>query len=70
VAEREGEYISMSVAQQTFSYTQILTERIATKTAQVGILGLGYVGLPLAVEFAKAGFDVTGIDVLPAKVDQ
>jgi UDP-N-acetyl-D-glucosamine dehydrogenase len=60
----------MSVAQHTFSYAQILTERIATKTAQVGILGLGYVGLPLAVEFAKAGFGVTGIDILPAKIDQ
>jgi UDP-N-acetyl-D-glucosamine dehydrogenase len=62
--------IEMSVAQQTFSDTQILTGRIATKTAQVGILGLGYVGLPLAVEFGKAGFHVTGIDVIAEKVDQ
>ncbi len=36
----------------------------------MGVLGLGYVGLPLAVEFAKAGFDVVGIDVLKGKVDQ
>jgi len=36
----------------------------------VGVLGLGYVGLPLAVEFARAGFDVTGIDVQKSKVDQ
>ena len=36
----------------------------------MGVLGLGYVGLPLAVEFARAGFDVTGIDVQRSKVDQ
>ena len=45
-----------------------LSERIANKTARVGIIGLGYVGLPLAVEFAKAGFSVTGIDVIESKV--
>ena len=42
---------------------QALEEKIRTRTARVGIVGLGYVGLPLAVEFAKAGFHVTGIDV-------
>jgi UDP-N-acetyl-D-glucosamine dehydrogenase len=47
-----------------------LHDKIRTKKARVGILGLGYVGLPLAVEFAKAGFDVVGIDVQQAKVDQ
>ena len=45
-----------------------LQEKIRTRTARVGIVGLGYVGLPLAVEFAKAGFAVTGIDVLEDKV--
>ncbi len=40
-----------------------LARRIATRRAHVGVLGLGYVGLPLAVEFAKAGFRVTGIDL-------
>ena len=54
----------------SLSPAQQLRERIAKKTARVGVIGLGYVGLPLAVEFAKAGFDVTGIDVLAAKVDQ
>jgi UDP-N-acetyl-D-glucosamine dehydrogenase len=48
----------------------VLRERIARRTAKVGVIGLGYVGLPLAVEFAKAGFDVIGIDVQPAKVDR
>ena len=42
---------------------QLLMEKIRARTARVGIVGLGYVGLPLAVEFARAGFTVTGIDV-------
>ena len=44
-----------------------LLERIRTTEARIGIIGLGYVGLPLAVEFAKAGFDVTGFDVDESK---
>ena len=51
------------------STSQTLQKRITDKSAKVGVVGLGYVGLPLAVEFAKAGFSVTGIDVLPHKVD-
>ena len=47
-----------------------LGEKIANKTARVGIIGLGYVGLPLAVEFAKAGFSVTGIDLIESKVER
>jgi UDP-N-acetyl-D-glucosamine dehydrogenase len=46
-----------------------LQEKIRNKTARVGVVGLGYVGLPLAVEFAQAGFFVTGIDVLAHKVE-
>lgn len=45
-------------------------KKIISKTAKIGIIGLGYVGLPLAVEFAKAGFKVTGIDINPEKVNQ
>jgi UDP-N-acetyl-D-glucosamine dehydrogenase len=45
-----------------------LGEKIRGRQARVGIVGLGYVGLPLAVEFAKAGFHVTGIDVSAEKV--
>lgn len=37
-----------------------LKRRIEGRSAKVGIVGLGYVGLPLAVEFAKAGFPVVG----------
>src|SRR5229473_2270986 len=47
---------------------EILADKITNRTARVGIIGLGYVGLPLAMEFAKAGFSVTGIDVLESKV--
>ena len=45
------------------SAARLLEERIKSRTARVGVVGLGYVGLPLAVEFAKAGFTVTGIDL-------
>jgi UDP-N-acetyl-D-glucosamine dehydrogenase len=47
-----------------------LLERITNRTAKVGVVGLGYVGLPLAVEFAHAGFQVTGIDLDARKVAQ
>lgn len=46
-----------------------LQKKIATKSLQVGVIGLGYVGLPLAVTLAEAGFHVTGIDVDQQKVD-
>jgi len=45
------------------STKQRLLERINDRSAVVGVIGLGYVGLPLAVEFAKAGFRVIGYDV-------
>src|SRR5581483_3010009 len=45
----------------------VLQEKISSKKARVGIVGLGYVGLPLAVELAQAGFEVTGVDLSDAK---
>jgi UDP-N-acetyl-D-glucosamine dehydrogenase len=45
-----------------------LKEKIRDRKARIGVIGLGYVGLPLAVEFAKEGFDVTGFDVDASKV--
>ena len=45
-------------------------KKFADRTAVVGILGLGYVGLPLAVVFADAGFKVIGIDPIQSKVDE
>ena len=46
-----------------------LLKSLQEHTAKIGILGLGYVGLPLAVAFGEAGFHVTGIDPDPRKVD-
>lgn len=48
---------------------ELLLEKLNNKTARVGILGMGYVGLPLAVVFAEAGFDVTGVDPESRKVE-
>ncbi len=50
-------------------YYEKLLEKIQNRTAVLGVLGLGYVGLPLAVEKANAGFTVKGFDVQQAKVD-
>jgi len=47
-----------------------LIDKLVSREAAVGVVGLGYVGLPLAVEFADAGFNVTGVDVSKEKVDQ
>ena len=51
------------------SYFTDLQQKIQNKKARVGIVGLGYVGLPLAVEFAAAGFNVVGIDIDERKVN-
>ncbi len=47
-----------------------LIDKIQSKDALIGVIGLGYVGLPLAVEKAKAGFTVLGFDIQPEKVAQ
>ncbi len=52
----------------THTPAETLRARLADRTARVGIIGLGYVGLPLAVEFARAGFRTVGIDLDVAKV--
>ncbi len=48
---------------------EALLEKLKNKKARMAVLGLGYVGLPLAVVFAEAGFDVIGIDPDSRKVD-
>ena len=48
---------------------QDLMKRIQNRQATVGIIGLGYVGLPLALAFRDAGFPVVGFDIDPAKID-
>ena len=50
------------------SASEVLLEKIATRSARVGVLGLGYVGLPLAVEFARSGFTAIGFEVDESKV--
>ena len=45
-----------------------MKDKISQREAKVGIIGLGYVGLPMAIEVAKAGFDVIGIDLDVKKV--
>lgn len=51
----------MTIAQQ-------LMKKLENKTARVGIIGLGYVGLPLATVFADAGFEVIGVDPIEEKM--
>lgn len=48
---------------------EILIEKLEKRTAVIGVVGLGYVGLPLAVEKAKAGYKVIGFDVQESKVE-
>ncbi len=47
-----------------------LIEKISDRRARIGIIGLGYVGLPLAIEFCKAGFPVTGFDLDRKKIER
>jgi UDP-N-acetyl-D-glucosamine dehydrogenase len=47
-----------------------LAQRITQKESTIGVVGLGYVGMPIALEFAKQGFHVYGVDVSTAKVEQ
>ncbi len=51
------------------STKEVLVKKLKDKTAKVAILGLGYVGLPLAVVFGEAGFHVTGVDPDQRKID-
>src|ERR671910_363838 len=50
------------------SVAETLREKITSRRARAGVVGLGYVGLPLAVELAKAGFHTTGIDLDERKI--
>lgn len=50
-------------------YRGELLEKLTTRKARVAVVGMGYVGLPLAVVFAEAGFDVTGIDPIASKME-
>ncbi len=54
----------------SFDYRQQLLDRLANRNAVIGVVGLGYVGLPLAVAFAEMGYHVIGIDVSERKVEE
>ena len=60
--------MSQTVSERSSSRT-VLSEKLEQKTARVAVVGLGYVGLPMAVELGKAGFTVSGIDVSSEKVE-
>ena len=47
----------------------MLLNKIKDQQAAIGVIGLGYVGLPLVIEFCKAGFPVTGLDIDQKKID-
>jgi UDP-N-acetyl-D-glucosamine dehydrogenase len=60
------------LAQSVDAHSDILTRfqtRVQDSTAQVGVVGMGYVGLPIALLFAKKGFQTTGFDIDPVKID-
>lgn len=52
------------------SHAEILKQKIVNRTARIGVVGLGYVGLPFLVEKAKVGFHVVGIDRNPRRAEQ
>ncbi len=53
----------MASRNRTSPTLQRFIRKVESRKARIGVIGLGYVGLPLAVEFAKAGFRVTGFDI-------
>ncbi|MBV9271340.1 MAG: UDP-N-acetyl-D-glucosamine dehydrogenase, partial [Candidatus Eremiobacteraeota bacterium] len=60
----------MHVLQNPVTLRDQLKKKIEERTAVIGVAGVGYVGLPLAVEKAKVGFTVIGYDRNPVRVDQ
>ena len=60
----------MRAAELTVNDLRNLENKIKNKSAEIGIVGLGYVGLPLALAFAEAGFNVTGIDSEKSRVSK
>src|SRR4051812_21199296 len=62
--------MSTTKVQTTTSIAQRLARRIEERTARVAVVGMGYVGLPLAETFAWGGYPVIGFDIDPDKVAQ
>jgi UDP-N-acetyl-D-glucosamine dehydrogenase len=55
---------------ESFPLATMFSANVRSKTAHVGIIGLGYVGLPLGLLFARNGLPTTGFDIDPAKVER
>src|SRR5215475_13103384 len=62
---------AMSTTSRALSATNAndLRAKIEARTAKIGIVGMGYVGLPLALLFSESKFSVTGLDIDPEKVN-
>jgi len=58
----------MRPALASSSTYDVLSNKIETRNARAGVIGLGYVGLPLAIAIARSGFAVTGFDIDPNKI--
>ena len=67
--EDDATQLSFSKIRNIMDHTKQLINKFEDQTAKVAVLGLGYVGLPLAVVFAESGFKVIGIDPIAEKVD-
>jgi UDP-N-acetyl-D-glucosamine dehydrogenase len=68
--DKQMELMAKTDAEKRLNHDQEDLERkIRNRSAKVGVIGLGYVGLPLAVEMAEKGFRVTGIDIDGGKVE-
>lgn len=61
--------MSIAVAQNAITMRDEAVSKFQSKTARIGVIGLGYVGLPLGLLFTEAGFRVTGFDIENNKVD-
>ncbi len=61
--------MAQMLTQSPLLEAEIFDERIASRTARIGIVGLGYAGLPLAMAFAEAGFQVVGVDLNRDRVE-
>lgn len=62
--------MAIGLERRIVSYKQALMDKLEEKTARVCVIGMGYVGLPLAVEFARAGLSVVGLDINERKCQQ
>src|SRR5258708_9426881 len=62
--------VTMSITEQVVlpKIAQERMKRMETRTARIGVIGLGYVGLPLSLLLSEAGFKVTGFDIDARKV--